>query len=273
MFLPLIFGGGLLSVKPLLSAVIVFFCFSLMASAIYIVNDLADIDADRKHPVKKNRPVASGSINEVVAGCIAGFLGTLSLTGAARLLPSIPHVWMIIGAYMLLNLLYTYFLKHLAIIDVSVIAIGFVLRVLAGGAASNITVSPWLIVMVFILALFIAFGKRRDDLIRSEENGPNVRRSVRNYTVGFVDQAMSMLASAMIVAYIIYTLQPEVEARFSSGYVYLTTIFVIAGILRFMQLTIVHKDSGQPTRLMLRDPFIIICGILWLGSFIFIIYF
>ncbi len=271
-FLPLIFGGGLLSGPRVMAAVIVFFCFSLMASAIYIVNDLADLTSDRKHPVKKNRPVAAGRIPEWAAGAVSGAFASLSLILAARLLPATPEVWIIIGGYGVLNLCYTYLLKHLAIIDVSVIATGFVLRVLAGGAASGIEVSPWLAVMVFLLTLFIAFGKRRDDLQHSDKSGQSLRKSVRNYTVGFVDQAMSMLASAVIVAYVIYTLQPEVEARFHSHYVYLTTIFVIAGILRYMQITVVHRDSGQPSRLMLRDPFILICGILWLGSFIFIIY-
>ena len=160
----------------------------------------------------------------------------------------------------------------MAIIDAMVIALGFVLRVFAGGEACGIPVSPWLTIMVFMLTLFIAFGKRRDDLIRMKEERHVIRKSVAGYTLGFVDQAMTLLASALVVAYIIYSLQPEVESRFNSHYVYLTTIFVIAGVLRYMQIAIVKKNSGQPTEMVYNDPFLLTCIILWIATFIFIIY-
>ncbi len=271
-FLPLIFGGKLLSESGVWHGLAAFICFSFASSSIYVLNDIADRESDRQHPLKRNRPIASGKVTVASAGIISVLLALVALAGSAVLLPESPGVLWIIAAYIGLNLLYSYWLKHFAIIDVMVIAVGFVLRVMAGGAACDIPVSPWLTVMVFMLTLFIAFAKRRDDLVKISSGKKISRRSVAGYTLGFIDQTMSLLASAMIVAYIIYTLQPDVEARFDSKYVYLTTIFVIAGILRYMQIAIVMKDSGQPTEKIYRDPFLLGCVICWILSFIFIIY-
>ena len=241
-------------------------------SAIYAPNDIADRNRDRQHSSKSHRPVASGRLRPEAAGALSGVLATLALAGSRWMFPDRPEVCAIVAAYILLNILYTYALKHMAIIDVMVIALGFVLRVFAGGEACGIPVSPWLTIMVFMLTLFIAFGKRRDDLLRMKEERHAIRKSVAGYTLGFIDQTMTLLASAMIVAYIIYSLQPEVENRFNSHYVYLTTIFVIAGVLRYMQIAIVKKNSGQPTEMVYTDPFLLTCIILWIATFILIIY-
>lgn len=271
-FLPLIFGGRLLSSQGVTESIAAFACFCLGSSAIYVLNDIIDRKADRLHPVKCHRPVASGLMSARSAAYISAFLAAASIAGSIFLFPGNAAVCVITVTYLLLNVLYSCALKHMAIIDVMVIALGFVLRVFAGGEACGIPVSPWLTIMVFMLTLFIAFGKRRDDLLRMKEERHVTRKSVACYTLGFVDQAMTLLASALIVAYIIYSLQPEVESRFNSHYVYLTTIFVIAGVLRYMQIAIVKKNSGQPTEMVYNDPFLLTCIILWIATFIFIIY-
>lgn len=272
-FLPLIFGGKLLSLTDVWLGLAAFISFSLAASSIYVLNDIVDRDTDRKHPVKCRRPIASGRVPVALAGGIATVLAAFALSCCRWFFPLSSGVLLIVGGYIALNIVYSLWLKHFAIIDVMVIAIGFVLRVMAGGAACDIRVSPWLTVMVFMLTLFIAFAKRRDDLVKISDGKKVTRRSVAGYTLGFIDQTMSLLASAMIVAYIIYTLQPDVEERFSSQHVYLTTLFVIAGILRYMQIAIVKKDSGQPTEKIYTDPFLAGCVVCWILSFIFIIYF
>lgn len=270
-FLPIIFGGELLAGCVLLKGLEVFVCFCILASAIYIVNDLHDCGYDRSHPAKFMRPIAAGIVPRPLA--IASFL---ALTGFGTvlsffLLKDTPEAVLALLGYFFLNLLYTFWLKELAIIDVMAIAAGFVLRVVAGGAACGIWVSPWLIVMTFLLTLFIAFGKRRDDVVRiSKGNQP--RKSAAGYSLPFIDMTMSVLAACLLGAYLVYSLSPEVEARFNSSCVYLTSIFVIAGILRYMQDTMVNTGSGDPVRLFYRDPFIIGCSLLWLASFILIIY-
>ena len=271
-FLPLIFGGKLLSSQGVTESIAAFACFCLGSSAIYVLNDIIDRKADRLHPVKCHRPVASGRMSARSAAYISALLAAASIAGSLFLFPDNAAVCVITVTYLLLNVLYSCALKHMAIIDVMVIALGFVLRAFAGGEACGIPVSPWLPIMVFMLTLFIAFGKRRDDLIRMKEERHVIRKSVAGYTLGFVDQAMTLLASALVVAYIIYSLQPEVESRFNSHYVYLTTIFVIAGVLRYMQIAIVKKNSGQPTEMVYNDPFLLTCIILWIATFIFIIY-
>ncbi len=272
LFLPLIFGGRLLSSSDVWHGLEAFICFSFAASSIYVVNDILDRKADREHPVKHSRPIASGRVSVTLAGGIAALLAVLAFQCCQWFFPLSSGVLLIVVAYVVINLLYSCWLKRYAIIDVMMIAAGFVLRVLAGGAACDIPVSPWLTVMVFMLTLFIAFAKRRDDLVRMIGGKGVVRRSVAGYSLGFIDQTMSLLASAMIVAYIIYTLQPDVEERFGSSHVYLTTLFVIAEILRYLQIAIVKKDSGQPTKNVYSDPFLVGCVVCWIFTFMFIIY-
>lgn len=272
LFLPILFGGRLLSATGIWNVFLAFLCFCIASSAVYVLNDIVDAESDRKHPVKRNRPIAAGKVNIHLAGALAGLLAGTALCGARLLFPDTPGVCISIAIYLALNLLYSYWLKHIAIVDVIVIATGFVLRVLAGGFACDVSVSPWLIMMVFLLTLFIAFAKRRDDLLKISNGETVFRKSVDGYTLGFVDQTLSLLAGALIVSYAIYTLQPDVERRFNSGNVYLTTIFVIAGILRYMQTAIVRQDSGEPTEKAYTDPFLICCVLAWAASFIVIIY-
>ena len=182
-------------------------------------------------------------------------------------------VFAIIAFYILLNIAYCIRLKHIAIVDVFIIAVGFVLRVLIGGLATSIALSQWIILMTFLLALFLALAKRRDDVVMYEDTGIMARRNVNRYSVQFMNQAISIIASITMVSYIMYTVSPEVVERFNTSYLYATSIFVLAGILRYLQITIVDVKSGSPTKVLIKDRFIHACIAGWLLAFLIIIYF
>jgi len=171
-----------------------------------------------------------------------------------------------------MNIAYSLKLKQLAIVDVFIIATGFVLRVLAGGMATDIFLSHWIVLMTFLLTLFLAFAKRRDDVVTLEESGVAMRPSVNHYNLPFMNLAISILASITMVCYIMYTVSPVVVERFNSPYVYLTSLFVLAGIIRYLQITVVDVKSGSPTRVLLKDRFIQGCILCWIIAFVLIIY-
>lgn len=268
-FLPLFFGHRLHDLQALIPACWAFAAFCLGASSVYIINDLHDIEEDRQHPVKKLRPLAAGILTRQEAGWLAAGFMVLSLAVAWLFLG--PGFLLPLGAYVLLNLVYSYGLKHLAIIDVVCIAVGFVLRVYAGGLAADIPPSHWLVLMTFLLALFLALAKRRDDLLLTV-NGPQVRRNLDGYSLEFVSLSMVLMAAVVIVSYILYTVSPEVVAKHGTNDVYLTTIWVIMGLLRYMQITFVEQRSGSPTLVLLKDSFLQVIILLWLLSFYLIFY-
>ena len=156
--------------------------------------------------------------------------------------------------------------------DVCIIAFGFVLRLLAGGFATGIVLSRWIVLMTFLITLFMSFGKRRDDVIRMNDTGEAPRKNTIRYNLAFIDQAITITASVTLVCYIMYTVSPEVIAQLRTSYLYLTTVFVLLGLLRYIQLTVVDKRSGDPTKIMLRDRFIQIDVLLWALSFLIMIY-
>lgn len=246
-----------------------------MASAIYCINDIKDVESDQKHPKKCKRPIASGAISKLSAIAIMILLIIMSYA----ILLALGDKALIIGGvgvitiYLIINIAYCFKLKQYAIIDVFIIASGFVLRVIMGGVVCNIWLSPWIVGMTFLLTLFLAFAKRRDDVIINQETGTIVRKNILRYNLDFLNQTLGLIASITIVCYIIYTVQPEVEARLRSQYVYVSSVFVLAGILRYLQVTIVDNKSGSPTDLLLRDKFIHVCILGWILTFSIIIYF
>lgn len=270
-FIPLIFSGRMLDPVLIIESVGAFFAFCLISSSIYILNDLRDRDSDRRHPFKRFRPIASGQISAGVAVaisliCAAGAFAVVWGSGFP------PPAYAIVAVYMVLNVLYSFGLKNIPILDVIIIAVGFVLRVLLGGVATGIYITPWLVMMVFLLTLLIGFGKRRDDLLRMEHDHVEIRKSVQGYNITFINQVLSILSATVIVAYISYTLTPEVEDRFHSDKVYLTSVFVIGAVLRYLQIALVGENTGKPTDILYNDRFIQLCSVLWLLSFILIIY-
>jgi 4-hydroxybenzoate polyprenyltransferase len=268
-FLPIFFGHKLYDYQALLTTFWAFVVFCLAASSIYVINDIHDIEADRQHPVKKLRPLAAGVLSKPTAWLLSVILFTLALIISLTFLERI--FLLPLGAYLMLNLAYSYTLKNLAIIDVSCIALGFVFRVFAGGIAAKVWPSHWLILMTFLLALFLSFAKRRDDLILAE-GGHNVRRSINNYNLEFISLSMVVLAAVIIVSYALYTVSPEVVSKHGTNNLYLTTIWVIVGVLRYMQITFVEQKSGYPTLILFRDYFMQGVIVLWIISVYLIIY-
>ena len=249
-WIPLFFGHKLNDLQAVFNTFWAFLAFCLTASVVYALNDLLDVREDRLHPVKKLRPIASGAITAKQA---TGFLLIfLALAITVSLIFLSNNLLFILMAYLFLNLAYSFSLKHIAVIDVVCIATGFVLRVFAGGIAAEVPVSHWLVIMVFLLSIFLALAKRRDDLILNAQGHNNGRRSLPNYNMDFVSHGMVAMTSITIVSYILYTVSPEVVSKHGTNQLYLTTFWVVIGFLRYMQLTFVHQISGSPTAVLLK---------------------
>jgi len=263
-FLPIFFNGQLLNVSALLPCTIVFIAFSFAASSIYCFNDIYDIETDKLHPEKCKRPIASGTISKKTAYIIMVISFLLSMLILFFFGGDVRNTLIaLVGFYYAMNLAYTIWLKRCTIIDVVIISVGFVLRIYVGGTASDTWLSEWIVIMTFLLALFLAFAKRRDDVILHNSNC---------YNLEFINQIITLVATITIVAYIMYTLSSDVIERFHTRYIYITAIFVLMGIIRYLQITIVDFKSGNPTKVLLRDRFIQCCVIGWVGSFSIIIY-
>ena len=268
-FLPLFFALKITDTALLTNAFIAFIAFSLTASAIYTLNDYHDIEEDRQHPKKKDRPLASGAISKSQAIVIMVVLGTAGFVIMATL--SLKAVG-ILAAYVIMNIAYSFYLKHVAILDVTIIAIGFVLRLFIGSAVTGIPLSMWIVIMTFLLALFMALAKRRDDVLIYLDTGKKMRKVIDGYNLQFLDTAMAIMASVVIVAYTIYTTSAEVVERVHSEYLYLTALFVILGIMRYLQVAFVLKDSGSPTKIVLKDRFMQLTLLGWGLTFAWILY-
>ena len=270
--IPMFFGGRLLNVDDAIASVVTFFAFSFVASAIYCFNDIVDVEADRRHPVKCHRPIASGAVSVPTAYALMVILTLLSALLLFFLPQRAGETAGIVAFYFLLNMAYCLWLKRHAIIDVCTVAFGFVLRILAGGMACDVAVSNWLVLMTFLLALFLSFAKRRDDVLRMNETGEPPRRNTIRYNLTFVNQAITVTGTVTLVCYIMYTVSPEVVSRFHAPYLYLTSIFVLVCLLRYIQLTVVDEVSGDPTKILLRDRFTQAIVVAWIMSFLLIIY-
>jgi len=264
--MPLLFSFSFSSTAKNIDTLLAFILFSILASAIYIFNDLMDIDEDRQHPTKKNRPLASGAVSIQTAKLLILVLSLVSLSISFVL--SI-YLFAILLIYFILNILYSLKLKHISILDIFIIATGFVLRLFAGSAVTNIELSMWIIITTFLLAIFLALAKRRDDVLLSLA-GQETRKNIDGYNLEFVNAAMVLMAGVVIVSYIQYTISAEVIARLGSHYLYLTSFFVILGVLRYMQITFVEEDSGSPTKVVIRDSFLKMTIFFWLLSFVVI---
>ncbi|WP_447952109.1 decaprenyl-phosphate phosphoribosyltransferase [Chryseobacterium koreense] len=274
-FAPLFFSGNVTNSKLLIESIFAFVVFSITASCIYIINDYSDIESDRKHPEKRNRPLASGAISKNKALGILGFLiafaTALIFFGQSFFHHSYWKFSAIILFYFVMNLLYTFKLKHVAIVDICIIATGFVLRVLAGGYATGIYISQWAILLTFVLALVLAIGKRRGELINAQISG-RTRKALDGYNVQFADIALSISCALAIVCYLMFTLSPEVQKRFHPR-VFYTVIFVVFAFLRYLQQTLVYNKTESPTKIVYKDHYIQATLVLWLISFLLQIYF
>jgi 4-hydroxybenzoate polyprenyltransferase len=270
LFIPAFFAARLADPSVLLRAITGFVAFSLTASAVYILNDLADAEHDRRHPKKSKRPVASGVIGLPLALTFMVILLGISTSMAAWLG---PRVLMFTVLYFLSNVAYSFLLKHIAIVDISLIGVGFLLRVFAGGAATGVAVSQWLTVLTFLLALILALAKRRGEyLIEAQQGGTTFRKSLEGYNLQFLDMSIVVCSTVAIVAYLMYCFSPEVTERIGSHQIYYTAFFAVVGILRYLQLTWVYEKTESPTRALLTDTFLQLVLLGWVGCFVGLLY-
>lgn len=270
---PMFFGGVLFDLTTIESGLLVFMAFSFIASSIYCYNDIVDADADRHHPVKCRRPIASGEVSVSHAYLLMAVMAVLSAT-MIMLLPSSERMGtaVVVAIYYVLNLAYCSKLKQYAVLDVCIVAFGFVLRIVAGGVAEEVALSQWIVLMTFLLTLFLSFAKRRDDVLRMNETGEAPRHNTIRYNLTFINQAITITASVTLVCYIMYTVSPEVEEHFKSQYLYLTSVFVLLGLLRYIQIAVVDKKSGDPVKVVLTDRFSQLIVAAWLVTFLVMIY-
>ena len=241
--------------------------FSLTSSAVYIINDIQDLEFDKVHPEKKDRPIASGQVSQKQGWGLALILMGIGI----GLSFSIDFTFGFITiAYFILNLGYSFGLKNFSLVDVFIIAVGFELRIYAGGALASVPISPWLSLMIFLLALFLAFAKRRSDLVLSENSGIT-RKSVAGYNLDFLNTTLGILASILILAYIMYTQTHNLKSE-KSDYQILTSVFVVFGMLRYLQQSLVEDKGGQPVLMLIKDRFILFCVLGWLALNFWILY-
>ncbi|EPH16934.1 decaprenyl-phosphate phosphoribosyltransferase [Hoylesella oralis] len=271
-FIPLFFAGELLNGTSVVCGVIAALAFCFAASSVYCFNDIYDVEADRRHPVKHLRPIASGAISIMQAYILMALMLLLCVFMLLLLPEKRLETGAVILFYYALNLAYCMRLKQYAILDVCIVALGFVFRIFVGGIATGVVLSKWIVLMTFLLTLFLSFAKRRDDVVRMNDTGEAPRKNTIRYNLTFINQAITITASVTLVCYIMYTVSPEITERFHTDKLYLTSVFVLLGLLRYIQLAVVDKRSGDPTKVMLKDLFIQLIVLFWCLSFFIIIY-
>jgi len=266
---PLVFAKELFAIEPVARSVAGFFAFSLLASAVYVLNDLVDVEADRAHPIKRSRPIASGEVPEPAARRAFGVLVVLALSLGALL------AWqfaLAAAAYLVLNIAYSLRLKQIAYLDVLCIAAGFELRVVAGSYAAAVPPSIYLLVVTLLLALFLGFGKRMHELVA--QGGEVKTRSVlAHYSRRTLTALLYVTALATTATYAVYTLDPATRATFGTSYLVVTTAFTLFGVLRFLHLVRRDARSDSPTEEMLRDKPFLANLVLWVVAVVVVIYF
>ncbi len=268
-FLPLFFAQQMQEPERLFKAFLAFLGFCLLASAVYILNDLSDIEEDRHHPKKKYRPLPAGRISK---GSAIGLMVCLLALGLSIAYILSLQMFYLCLLYIILNLAYSVKLKHIPILDIMIIALCFVIRIFVGGAVGGVPIYMWIVIMTFLLALFIALGKRRDDVIIFIETNNMLRKSINGYNLRFIDASMMVMAAVVVVAYLMYTVSPEITAKFKTDKLYITSIFVLMGVMRYLQITMLEENSGRPTEILLKDIFIQMSIIGWILSFAILIY-
>ena len=264
----LVFDGKLLQPELFWRTTLIALCFCLVSSAVYLMNDLVDIENDRQHPRKRLRPLPSGQLSPQLAAAAAFGLAVVGLAGAVWV-----HPWagVVTAAYLVQNAAYSFYLKNLVIIDVLVLSLGFLLRVAAGVLVVNVTnFSPWLYVCVTLLSLFLGFGKRRHEITLLAGDAGNHRASLEHYNVALLDQLIGMVTTSTLMAYTFYTF--EAQTALAGGRMLLTVPFVFYFIARYLYLIHVRKLGGAPDELLLRDRPLLINSVLWAALVVLLIY-
>jgi len=267
--LPLFFSGQINNTELLFEGLVAFIAFSLVASSIYIFNDYKDIYNDKKHPIKKFRPLASGLIKKSTA---LNLMIIFLISGSILMYFLSLKSFIILTIYILLNFAYSLKLKQIALLDVTIIASGFVLRIFIGSFAYEVPLTMWIVIMTFLISLFLALAKRRDDVLILNKSGKRTRKSIDGYNLKLIDGIMIIMSAVVIVAYIQITITENFMLSFNSENLYLTGLFVIFGIMRYLQITIVEEKSGSPTEIIYTDKILQINIILWILMFSWFIY-
>ena len=270
-FAPIFFSFDFLNFEALVSTLYAFIGFSFIASSVYIINDWKDVELDRQHPTKKERPLASKgiSIRTAFIVCIA-----LLILGFSTYLFILKNdiATILLFFYFVLNVFYCFKLKQLSIVDITIVAIGFVIRLFIGSTVTSIALSHWIIILTFLLALLLVVGKRRNDVVIFAETGQEMRKSITGYNIEFLNTIITSVVTIIIFSYIMYTISAEVMLR-NGEHLYITSLFVILGLFRYLQAIFVEKKGDSPTKLVLKDRFLQITILCWIVSFILIRFF
>jgi 4-hydroxybenzoate polyprenyltransferase len=246
-----------------------FVAFCMASSGVYLLNDLCDLEQDRAHPTKRLRPIAAGELHPTSAAILMGIL----LSGSAALALWLkPAFGGILGGYLLLNVAYSLAVKHQVILDVMSVAMGFVLRSVAGAVVIGVRASPWLIVCTLMLALLVSFGKRRTELTVLESGAGSHRRCLDGYSIPFLDLMLSMMGGAAVLTYALYTMADDTVARLGTPSLILTTPWVLYGVIRYLYLVHHHAAAGDPARLLFTDAPSLVNGVLWVSAVCLILY-
>jgi 4-hydroxybenzoate polyprenyltransferase len=268
-FAALIFAHQLFDPTAIRAAASAFAIFCALSSVVYLINDVADRDSDRRHPLKSRRPIAAGVVSVPAALLTAAAIGTAAV-GAAFLLGT--GFGIVAVSYLALMALYSGSLKHIVIIDVLTISVGFVLRAVAGAVAINVAISHWLFVCTILLALFISLAKRRHELVLLADGAASHRRILGEYSSHLLDQMIAIVAASTLIAYAFYTISPETVQKFGTARLDLTIPFPLYGIFRYLYIVHQREGGGSPADLLLNDRPLLACVTLWAGAVVLIIY-
>jgi 4-hydroxybenzoate polyprenyltransferase len=266
---PLFFSGSVTDIEKTGLTALTFVAFCLMSSAVYFLNDILDRERDKIHPVKCNRPIASGAMSIPLAITIAIIFCTISLALSYSITPAIS---VILASYAVVNIAYSTWLKHVVITDVFCIALGFVFRVVAGAFSIGVHPTAWIVIATFLLSLFLGLAKRRNELLLLGKESTEHRPILNAYTPKLVDELISVVTPITLITYILYTLDPVTIERFHSKYLYTTSIFVVFGIFRYLYL--VHRENlgGSPTDIVVKDGPMLGALIGWIATFTLFVY-
>jgi 4-hydroxybenzoate polyprenyltransferase len=268
-FAPLIFSQNVFTLPLLVQTTVAFILFCLLSGAAYILNDIHDLEEDKLHPVKSKRPLASGKLrkNHALFACV--FLVLLGLAGAYLLN---IRFFIALLVYFILQIAYSSWLKHVVIVDVLLIAAGYLIRVIAGGLAIEIQLSHWLFICTFLIALFLALSKRRHELILLEEKAENHRPILKEYTPQLLDQMIAVVTASTVISYCLYTVSPDTVEKFGTNNLLFTVPFVLYGIFRYLYLVHQKDEGGSPEALIVKDKPLLVDLFLWIATAMLILY-
>jgi 4-hydroxybenzoate polyprenyltransferase len=265
----LLFGRRLFDLPSVLDAVSAFAVFCALSGVVYLVNDVADRDTDRRHPLKAIRPIASGALPVPIAVGVAIALGVVALGAAYAIGPAFA---LVAAAYLALQITYSFPLKHIVIIDVLTLAIGFVLRAVGGAVAIQVEIGHWLLVCTILLALFMALAKRRHEIVLLADGAVGHRAILGEYTPYLLDQMIGVVTASTLISYVFYTISPETQAKFGTAWLGLTIPFPLYGIFRYLYLVHQREGGGSPADMLLTDRPLLACVALWALTVALIIY-